>query len=138
MIVPGLYIIESLETGPWVENGFDPVGTLTKSSSPDAGNKVYEDSVVNETPAEVVVFPDVEPLWKICCVSEKSSPGYEKLSNAWSSSCWVGVYKATLSGLFDLPVTSDLAEDIGYDIWETLGYILADRLLSYELVVLWD
>jgi len=70
----------------------------------------------------------VDPLWNMGWAPEKSSPEYGKLSNTCISICCVGVYIAELSGLLDLPVTSELADDIWYDIWDILGYILVDRL----------
>jgi hypothetical protein len=57
-------------------------------------------------------MPAVELLWKIDSASENSSPpGKWKLSNPWRS-IGVGVYRAEPSGLCDLPVASELADDI--------------------------
>jgi hypothetical protein len=56
--------------------------------------------------------PLVAGTWK-SFPANSSPPGYWKVSNAdWRSNCAVGVYKTEFDGLADLPVTSDLAEDI--------------------------
>jgi hypothetical protein len=71
-------------------------------------------------------MPAVEFLGYMDCDPVKSSSAYGKPNEI--SICGVGVNRAEFSGLFDLPVTSELADDMWYDICEALGYILADRL----------
>jgi hypothetical protein len=72
-----------------------------------------------------------ELLWKGASLPDISSPDKKgKLSNAIGSSGCVGVYKAELSGLVDLSVLSDWADDMWYDICETLGYMATDPVCS--------
>ncbi len=104
------------DTEFWLVSVFCPPGTGTNVSSPAVAYRLYDDAVVNERLIGCVTTPDAESRWKVECSPAKSSPVYGKLSKACRSICWDGVYKAAISGLFDLPVASDLAEDIWYDI----------------------
>jgi hypothetical protein len=102
--VLGLKITESCETGTWLARLFDPLDNDAKVSSAVAANILKDGPVVNETLG--CESPLTESLWKVDCPADTSSePGNGKLSKAW------GVYKPESTGL-DLPVTSDLADDI--------------------------
>jgi hypothetical protein len=82
-------------------------------SSPEVSYELYDDPAVIAIEMELESIPLVEFLWKTGLVAEMSSAPWNVNSlNTWSSMCCVGVNKSELAGLFDLPVTSDLADDI--------------------------
>jgi hypothetical protein len=68
---------------------------------------------VNDPFSDGAAMLELDSPWKSNWVLDRSSPfWYENPSYTCMSICGEVVYKPELSGLFDLLVTSDLAEDI--------------------------
>jgi hypothetical protein len=112
---------DSLDTETWLGSEFD-----TNISSPEVANILYG-------PAAMVAFagvatPAIEFLWNIEWATDESSPfWYEKFSNSGRSWCVAG---NNATGLFDLSEPSDLTDGTWYNIWESSGYTLVDRIWS--------
>jgi hypothetical protein len=67
IIALGLYEIESLDTGPWLDSEDRNI------SSPEGANILYDDPDVNGTCAGVATLA-IEFLWYIGWAPDKSSP----------------------------------------------------------------
>jgi hypothetical protein len=108
MIVLGLYIMGPPTSGPWPARRSVSAVRDTKASSPDVEYKLYG-AVDSET--LMGCAPELEFRKNMGWDPVISSPGYGKVLKPWRSVC-CGVYKTEFTGLFDLPVMSDLADGI--------------------------
>ena len=116
-----LYTTESFETG----RPFKPVLNDMKVSFPTVAYTLNDGPVVNESTGGGGALEAEGFLWKRDWDSVNPSPGNWKCSKPWESIC-NGVYIAEPSGLCDLPVISELADDILKDAWDTLWHIPVD------------